>query len=108
MHSVMCDRIFTTCTNLIRLTLQSRYPISFNTLDSNECTSSILIELNINVSFLSDCLYLLDGRLPQLKTFRVKINHIEINLPELITDFKMVDIFKLIIRRTFFLFRFLS
>ena len=30
--------------------------------------SSHLLELHINVTFLTDCLYLLDGRFPQLHT----------------------------------------
>jgi hypothetical protein len=39
-------------------------------------SSSILSELHVYVSSITDCLYLLDGRFPQLHTFHVKIGRI--------------------------------
>lgn len=39
-------------------------------------SSSILVQLNINLDNLSDCLYFLDGRLHQLRSFYVNIRNI--------------------------------
>ena len=36
--------------------------------------SSTLLELRVTVTSFSDCLYLLDGRFNQLRTFRIKIS----------------------------------
>ncbi|CAF3930454.1 unnamed protein product [Rotaria sordida] len=41
------------------------------------CSSSIIIELNINVRTIDDCLRLLDGRFNQMKTLIVTVNSIE-------------------------------
>ena len=43
--------------------------------------SSTLVELHLNVYCLDDCLYLLDGRLPQLHTLFIKIFHIDGFIP---------------------------
>jgi hypothetical protein len=42
-------------------------------------SSSILLELHVYVASFTDCLYLLDGRFPQLHTFHVKISEISSN-----------------------------
>ena len=39
-------------------------------------SSSILVQLDINLDNLSDCLYFLDGRLHQLRSFYVNIRNI--------------------------------
>ena len=41
--------------------------------------SSILLELHVIVDSFEDCLYLLDGRFPQLHTFHMKISEISSN-----------------------------
>ena len=51
--------------------------------------SSNLLELHVNVTFLTDCLYLLDGRFPQLHTFCSYVFHLII--PEPIPVINQVD-----------------
>ena len=53
------------------------YPVlSFNESTSTTFFSSTLTYLCINTSTVHECLYLLDGRLPQLSTFIVKVKYI--------------------------------
>jgi hypothetical protein len=49
--------------------------LSFNNSHSS-VFSSTLLELHVYVPFFTDCLYLLDGRFPQLHTFHLHINQI--------------------------------
>lgn len=63
-------------TNILHLKFYSLYncnvaPLSFDH-QSPTFSSSTLVELHINVYRFNDCLYLLDGRLPQLHTLYVK------------------------------------
>jgi hypothetical protein len=66
--------IFTMFTNLQYLNFKpsSNYPqrLSFDILSPN-LISSTLLELHVNVKDFDDCLYLLDGRFPQLQIFHV-------------------------------------
>jgi len=49
--------------------------------------SRTLLELHVSVQNFMDCLYLLDGRFDQLRTFYIHINHIF--LPHKIVDHKV-------------------
>ena len=50
-----------------------------NTLPLIKYSSSIIIELNVNVRTIDDCLRLLDGRFNQMKTFIVNVDSIEVS-----------------------------
>ncbi|CAF4078228.1 unnamed protein product [Rotaria sordida] len=78
--------IFNVFTNLRYLNFCSfSYDLSFNE-KSSSCFSSTLIELYVNLERFEDCLYLLDGRFNQLRTFYV---HIElISCPLIVIDNK--------------------
>jgi hypothetical protein len=52
-------------------------PTSFIDLPSTICNSTSIVHLNVRVRNFDDCLCLLDGRLSQLHTFIVEINHID-------------------------------
>ena len=51
-------------------------PFSLKHLPSTVCFSSTIVHLSIKVLGLKDCLSLLDGRLNQLHTLIVEMNHI--------------------------------
>ena len=81
------SRILNMYTNVLHLKFyQSTYSshsfVKFSTHTPKFC--STLVELHINVQFFDDCLYLLDGRLNQLRRFFVSA-HI-ISLPQPIND----------------------
>jgi hypothetical protein len=60
--------------------LCDEYPgLILHGLPSNTFSSSILTYLNINVLNFIDCLYLLDGRLKQLRTFIVRFHFMDID-----------------------------
>jgi len=67
-------------TNLFHLKFYSIYDFNVGCLSFDNQSpmffSSTLVELHINVYRFNDCLYLLDGRLPQLHTLFVKVFHI--------------------------------
>ncbi|UJR29442.1 hypothetical protein I4U23_010654 [Adineta vaga] len=50
-----------------------------------EKAKHLFAELHANVKFFSDCLYLLDGRLPQLRIFHVNISVIHLSAHETIS-----------------------
>jgi len=67
--------ILTMFTNVIHLKFYHlKSFILFN--DESSPFSSTLVELHINVYLFDDCLYLLDGRLSQLRTLFVHVFHI--------------------------------
>ncbi|CAF4682915.1 unnamed protein product, partial [Rotaria sp. Silwood2] len=72
------ERIFALFTNLRDLdfgqTSKWLHPVlKLNSLSSNSCFSSTIVNLHINVFTFDDCQCLLDGRLSQLRTFIVSI-----------------------------------
>jgi hypothetical protein len=74
------NRILTVFTNLTYLYCHPVFESDQPLLSFEEKTpiffSSALLELHINVASLSDCLYLLDGRLNQLRTFHIDIDFV--------------------------------
>ncbi|CAF3039770.1 unnamed protein product [Rotaria sp. Silwood2] len=80
LDNIVFTNIFTMFTNLEYLKF---YPSSIGfyqlTFDISPPTvmSSTLLELHISVYYFTDCLYLLDGRFQQLRTFHVNIFHIK-------------------------------
>jgi hypothetical protein len=52
-------------------------PLSLCYLPSTTFSSPILTHLHINVADFDDCLYLLDGRLRELRTLCVKVYSID-------------------------------
>ncbi len=75
--------------NVIETSIPSYPGLSVRYLPSNTFSSSTLTYLRINVETLSDCLYLLDGRLKQLTTFIVRIYNID---PDSSTVHNMVSL----------------
>lgn len=80
------DSVISIFTSILNLFNNLRYlnyhpfvALDFSQLSFNENTprffSSTLAELHINVADFNDCLYLLNGRLSQLRTFHVKIDY---------------------------------
>ncbi|CAF1272437.1 unnamed protein product [Rotaria sordida] len=77
----VCTYVLTMCTNLLCLKFHPYSDIyvdfserlSFESIKSASFFSSNLMELHINVDDFTDCLYLLDGRFQQLRTFYVDI-----------------------------------
>ena len=71
------QRILTVFTNLNYLNCHPFFELEKPRLWFGEITpiffSSTLLELHVNVATLNDCLYLLDGRVNQLRTFYVNI-----------------------------------
>jgi hypothetical protein len=69
--------ILNVCNNLRYLNCHPFLESDFPRLSFDEKTprffSSTLVELHMNVGEFNDCLYLLNGRLSQLRTFYVKI-----------------------------------
>lgn len=69
--------IFKIFPNLIHLRFlrSSKMDVGYMSIDSDIpiCSSSFLRELHVTVSSLTECLYLLDGRLNQLDSFYVNI-----------------------------------
>ncbi|CAF3743704.1 unnamed protein product [Rotaria socialis] len=79
MRGKLFSHIFIMFTNLLYLkfyqsNIGTTY-ISFNH-QCPEFLSSTLVELHINVYYFDDCLYLLDGRLHQLRSLSIKAFHI--------------------------------
>ncbi len=75
-------RIFSLFVNLINLdfgpiSTRRRYPkLTINDVSLKICFSSSIVNLRIGVETFDDCLYLLDGRLNQLRTFTVRVDNI--------------------------------
>jgi len=72
-------RIFTVFTNLIYLNLYKFARIDIDPFPNGSAasvtfSSSTLMELHVNVGGFGDCLYLLDGRFDQLRSFYIKIS----------------------------------
>jgi hypothetical protein len=69
-------RIFTVFTNLTYLNSNMfiRIDIDRPNVSISTTSSSTLVELHINVARFGDCLYFLDGRFDQLRSFYVKIS----------------------------------
>jgi hypothetical protein len=77
----VCNYILNAFNNLISLTLcessyKNRLPLWFDSEYFPTFRSSTLLELNIRVECIDDCLYLLDGRFNQLHTLHVDIRDI--------------------------------
>ncbi|CAF4943822.1 unnamed protein product, partial [Rotaria socialis] len=75
------QRIFSLLTTLTDLDFgqcsRSLHPVlTFNNSSADECFSSTIVNLRINVRTFDDCQCLLDGRLSQLRTFIVRIDFI--------------------------------
>ncbi|CAF0885336.1 unnamed protein product [Rotaria sordida] len=74
--------LFSVCQRLTHLNINGKY-LHLNpwrqahALPLTMCSSSIIIELNINVHTIDDCLRLLDGRSNQMKTLIVTVDSIE-------------------------------
>lgn len=78
----ICARIIDFCENLKYLnidqsSLEGYHFVSFSGLPSTIFSSLTLTKLSIRVHHFEDCLCLLDGRLKQLNTFIVRIDHID-------------------------------
>src|SRR5689334_1034272 len=72
------QRIFSVCQRLTHLNINAKcYRGQRCAFPLANCSSSILIELHVNVHTIDDCLRLLDGRFNQMKTFYVKIDSID-------------------------------
>ena len=54
--------------------------ITITNLPRTACVSSTLVKLTIQVRTFDDCLYLLDGRLNNLRTLTIDIDYIDIPL----------------------------
>jgi hypothetical protein len=82
LHTLLFTNILTTFTNLqyLRFGPSSFWyqQLSFN-ISSPTVISSTLLELHVCLGNFIDCLYLLDGRFNQLRTFYVKIQFITIS-----------------------------
>ncbi|CAF3804906.1 unnamed protein product [Rotaria socialis] len=89
----LLTRIFTVFTNLTYLNLNKFTCIDIdrqNVSTPTTFSSSTLVELHINVARFGDCLYLLDGRFDQLRSFYLRISIISSDLmnPSSIIDNK--------------------
>jgi hypothetical protein len=75
-NSYLFTQIFTMFTNLQYLKFVPfsimHQPLRFD-MSSSTVLSSTLLELNVHLHYFADCLYLLDGRFNQLRTFYVNI-----------------------------------
>ncbi|CAF0953718.1 unnamed protein product [Adineta steineri] len=70
--------LFSVCQRLTHLNINAKcYRRQQCAFPSANCSSSILIELDVNVDTIDDCLRLLDGRFNQMKSFIVKIDSID-------------------------------
>ncbi|CAF1202954.1 unnamed protein product [Rotaria sordida] len=65
--------------NIIETSICAYPGLSIRYLSSNIFSSSILTYLSINVGTLTDCIYLLDGRLKQLNTFIIRIYQMDLD-----------------------------
>ncbi|CAF4199783.1 unnamed protein product [Rotaria sordida] len=65
--------------NIIETSICAYPDLSIRYLSSNIFSSSILTYLSINVGTLTDCIYLLDGRLKQLNTFIIRIYQMDLD-----------------------------
>ncbi|CAF1422696.1 unnamed protein product [Rotaria sordida] len=70
---------FTEYLNIIETSICAYPDLSIRYLSSNIFSSSILTYLSINVGTLTDCIYLLDGRLKQLNTFIIRIYQMDLD-----------------------------
>jgi hypothetical protein len=94
MVMTLLTRIFTVFTNLTYLNLNKFTRIRIdhsNIFIPTTFSSSTLVELHINVARFGDCLYLLDGRFDQLRSFYIKISIISSHLmnPSSVIDNKV-------------------
>lgn len=88
--------------NLLHLkfySVDNKYPGDYFSLTDRTLrfSSATLVELHVNVYRFDDCLYLLDGRLPQLQTLFVQVCQINSFYP--ITIRNKVNSLQTIIRR---------
>jgi hypothetical protein len=68
------ERLFSVCQRLTHLNIDAKcYRRQQYAFPLANCSSSILIELHVNVNTIDDCLRLLDGRFSEMKSFSVKI-----------------------------------
>ncbi|CAF1058471.1 unnamed protein product [Rotaria sordida] len=75
-------RLFSVCQHLSHLNINGKYLhldtwMRQNALPLTMCSSSIIVELNVNVNTIDDCLRLLDGRFSQMKILNITIDSIE-------------------------------
>ena len=78
LSTILFERIFDVSINLRSLIFDSPFSYECNQLfsfrnPSSTLFSPTLLELHVNVTSFDDCLYLLDGRFNQLRTFHIKI-----------------------------------
>ena len=79
MRGNLFTHIFKIFTHVQRLQFYPHAPDIYSHVyfaDQPSMFSSTLVELHINTYFFEHCLYLLDGRFDQLRTFVSKIVHI--------------------------------
>ena len=81
--TALFERIFDVLTNLRSLIFDSPFSYECNQRfsfanPSSTLFSTTLLELHVNVPSFDDCLYLLDGRFEQLRTFHIKISNIRL------------------------------
>ncbi|CAF2784484.1 unnamed protein product [Rotaria sp. Silwood2] len=75
-------RLFSVCQHLTHLNINGNYLrldtwMRRNALPLTMCSSSSIVELNVNVNTIDDCLRLLDGRFNQMKTLNVTVDSIK-------------------------------
>ena len=80
--TTLFENILYVSTNLRSLIFHSPFSYECNQLfsfgnPSSRLFSPTLLELHLTVTWFGDCLYLLDGRFDQLRTFHIKILDIE-------------------------------
>ena len=104
---------FSVCQRLTHLKINGKYfhlnPWTKSyALSLTMCSSSIIVELNVNVLTINDYLRLLDGRFDQMKTFIVKVDFIKVSSLNNIDNEVMIFSSKMLLLnvfRRFFLFR---
>ncbi|UJR11114.1 hypothetical protein I4U23_015296 [Adineta vaga] len=97
--SIVCDEIFSIFVNLIYLKIQSSHEWYCNTIErlsfdhsSPTFASSTLTELYVTLRDFTDLLYLLDGRLNQLRTLHVMAIYFLVDSSESIRKDELVNL----------------